>query len=638
MCGIAGVARLAGTLEANDLDDVEAMGISLVHRGPDSFRTWSDDVVALTHRRLAIIDLSEGGAQPKLSASGRFVLTFNGEIYNYKQLGDRLRSEGWINRTDSDSEVLLEVIERWGLAKFVDLADGQYAFALYDTVQRRVSLVRDRFGEKPLSYCVHNGRIYFASEVRAFERIRDLRLSMDLDAVGDFFRFNHIPGNATVFQQVRRVPPATIVEFDLRSSGPPTESTYWSPPEWQPHTAPRSPFDLDELVELVETSTRNRLVSDRPIGAFLSGGIDSSLTCALAARNVSGALKTFTMGWENVEYDESKQAQRVAAALGADHHHVRLSKGEVVRQARRLGVVMDEPFADPSLLAVQLVAASARQHVVVGLSGDGGDELFAGYNRHRWMLRISAAKHRLPLWARRQIASVARAGSPLLEIAMRPIAPTRRPRLVADKVAKFASAVSAASMTDSYQRLIAQNESVGQPRRLPTEVAAGLSSDDRDHFLWALRAADVTGYLCDDILTKVDRASMSVSLESRTPFLNKELAEYALRLGPRDLFGRNGGKQPLRAALAAVLPDVKFNQTKSGFGVPIADLLRGELLADLQDSISTAASRDLGVTYDWRGAVSKLTKGDDSPVAMLWSLLMFEYWYASRGAVSGRLN
>lgn len=373
-------------------------------------------------------------------------------------------------------------------------------------------------------------------------------------------------------------------------------------------------------------SVQNRMVSDRPLGAFLSGGIDSSLVCALAARHSEGPLKTFTMGWEDREYDESRQAAAVASALGSEHHDVRLGRSDVVTATQRLGSVMDEPFADSSLLAVLLVASQARKHVVVALSGDGGDELFAGYNRHRWLLRVARAHRSVPRALLNGSGRAATALAPIVERLLSPIPPTRRPRLVADKVRKLATALAASGVESAYQSLIAQDTSFGCERPLPSAVTSCMGSGEDAEVLWALRVADLTGYLPDDVLTKVDRATMAVSLESRTPFLNSDVAALALAMGPRDLIGSDGGKQPLRLLLRRLLPDVDFSQTKAGFGVPFISLMRQELRDLLGDAVETHVRRTPPVGPVWPVLFSRFQEGDDVPATLLWTLLMFEMW------------
>jgi asparagine synthase (glutamine-hydrolysing) len=468
--------------------------------------------------------------------------------------------------------------------------------------------------------------VYFASELRAFGEIPGLDLSLDASATGDYLRFGYVPDQATIYSKIGRVAPATLVEFDLDGIVQPTERSYWQIPQFAPASKSMVGDRSEELLHLLSASVRNRLVSDRPVGAFLSGGIDSSLVCALAAQHTTGALKTFTMGWEDAEYDESRQAATVAAALGADHHDVRLGRAEVVSAVERLGAVMDEPFGDSSQLAVLLVASQAREHVVVALSGDGGDELFAGYNRHRWLLTSRSVRKRVPKWVRHPGARLGHRAAPMVELALRRLPPTRRPRLIADKVRKLASMVESDSLAEAYQRLLAHDFEQGTGRNLTQDVKAALSAGQRDGVLWALRSADLTGYLPDDLLTKVDRATMSVSLESRTPFLHPDLVEAAFGLGAEQLIGRSGGKQPLRRLLGALLPTVSFDQRKFGFGVPVASLLRTELRSKLSDAVCTHVARRPPPGPQWSDLCARLNEGDDSAAPMLWSLLMFEQW------------
>ena len=630
MCGIAGVAKIGGSV-ARDAESIAvAMANAQFHRGPDASGAWSDSRICLSHRRLAIIDLSEGGVQPMHSEGGRFVVVFNGEIYNYREIGSCLEREGWRPRGHSDTEVLLAAVERWGLARFLDRVDGQFAFGLYDKVEGRLFLVRDRFGEKPLAFCVSGASVYFASDLRAFDKVPGLDLPLDPRSTADYFRFGHVPGQATIFTGIRRVAAATYVEIDLHGEAEMREQTYWRLPRRQSNGRLPDGVVGERLMGVLSESVRNRLVSDRPIGAFLSGGIDSSLVCALAARHTSGSLKTFTMGWDDSEYDESRQASRVAAALGADHHDIRLSRSDIVSAVGQLGAVMDEPFADSSQLAVLLVSTAARRDVVVALSGDGGDELFAGYNRHKWLLSTRALRSRLPHGSRRILARIATGVAPAVEQLFRPIPTSHRPRLVAEKIRKLARAVAAPSMNDSYQALISSDQTVGNPQRLSSDLSLALDSRNADELLWAIRAADIGGYMCDDILTKVDRATMAVSLESRTPFLHRELAEIAMSLDARQLIGRSGGKQPLRSMLQRLLPDVSFNQPKAGFAVPIADLLRYELRSKLSDAVSTHRDRTPPVNIDWHTLCARLDLGDDSAAPTLWSVLMFELWAERR--------
>lgn len=630
MCGIAGIARQAEPLGPGAAQMVRAMAEVMRHRGPDGTGEWIEGSVALSHRRLAILDLGSGGSQPMVSRSERYVVSYNGEIYNFRELTERLRGEGWRNRTTSDTEVLLAAVEHWGLQGFLDVADGMFAFALFDRAESHLYLVRDPFGEKPLVWAASGREVHFASDIRAL-RVSLGDLEMSESALRDYFRFGFVPGESTIFTQIRRVAPATYLDFDLRTTAPPEVVHYWQPPEW---SVTKEPASEDLLLDLLQASVDRRMIADRPLGAFLSGGIDSSLVCALAARRATGPIRTYTMGWEDAEFDESAQAARVASELGATHHDVRLSRSDVVEEARRLGSVMDEPFADSSLLATRLVAKAARSDVVVSLSGDGGDELFGGYNRHSWLLKVAAARRAVPGWSRRALSGGLRGSAPLLESLTKPIPPTRRPRLVADKARKLAGALRADTSVDAYQAVLTQLPEVGSARVLPDTVLEAMDSGDRDRVLWAIRVADMVGYLCDDVLTKVDRATMSVSLESRTPFLDRSVAMWALGQTADSLIGPDGGKMPLRRLLHGLLPSVSFDQPKAGFGVPVADLLRKELFSDLDEAC--LAHRDLLAAdgVDWRSMLGRLRGGDDRVAAPLWSLLMYSYWKDSSTAPS----
>lgn len=622
MCGIAGVASLGCGLERADAETARAMADVIRHRGPDDEGVWHDEHVALAHRRLSILDLTAAGRQPMASPSGRYTVVFNGEIYNFGSLGKELERGGWRPSGRSDTEVLLAAVERWGLDTFLARADGMFAFVLYDRAARRVSLVRDRFGEKPLAYAVHHNRLYFASELRAFRVVPSIDLSLDADATGDYFRFGCVTGTSTIYSAIKRVPPATVIDFDL-PCGMPRSRSYWDVTAADRATRLEGATDL---LELLSAAVRDRLVSDRPVGTFLSGGIDSSLVSALAARHVSGSLKTFTVGWEDRELDESAQAARVAAALGALHHDVRLDRAHVVASVERLADVMDEPFGDSSQLAVLMVATAARSEVVVALTGDGGDELFAGYNRHRWLLRTAAVQRCIPGWARRSAGSIMHRSAPFVDLALRRVPVTRRPRYIADKTRKLAKAATAASLRDSYQALLAADLTIGREREFADVVTRALDSTNADDVLWALRVADVVGYLADDILPKVDRATMAVSLESRTPFLHPDVAAAALGMTAAELLSPFSGKRPLRSLLSHLLPSIDFSQSKNGFGIPVAQLLRCELRERLGDAVTTYVRRSTPVALDWASLLAALDAGSDEPAPLLWSLLTFELW------------
>lgn len=642
MCGIAGTAIIESVLPSSARSVAVSMGEALIHRGPDGAGIWNDDHVALSHRRLAVLDISAAGAQPMESASGRYVAVFNGEIYNFLALSGELQATGWKPATTCDTEVLLAAIEHWGLSRAVQRFDGMFAFALYDRTNQVLSLVRDRFGEKPLVYARRGNRVWFASEVRALEASDMPAMTISREASLSYFRLGHVPGIHTIYSGVHRVAPGTIVSFNLAKravTGVGQEvHRYWELPG-PPHPKPSAPGtasddeftgdEHDELLEILTRSVGDRLVSDRPLGAFLSGGIDSSLACALAAGQTSGALKTFTMGWDDAEYDESVQAAGIAQHLGSDHTDVRLDRRDAAETALSLGTLMDEPHADYSQIAVLMVSRAARTELVVALSGDGGDEMFAGYNRHTWLPRVTRLRNRIPQRTRGPLANSLSAISPALTALSRPLPVNRRPRLLGDKFIKLANAINSPDASSAYDDVITLNPSIGTRTELPAVIRAALASNDPAIALWGLRAADVHGYLPDDVLTKVDRATMAVSLESRTPYLHPDLAEFAMHLSPAALIANGRGKQPLRKLLATLLPGADFSQTKTGFGVPIASLLRFELAELLECSITDFRTRTPPPeleAVDWEGLRHQLVHGDDSVAPRLWTLVAFELW------------
>jgi asparagine synthase (glutamine-hydrolysing) len=621
MCGIFGVAALRGDLTGEQLTIVARGSGAHKHRGPDGDGSWNDQRVALAHRRLAIIDLSDSGHQPMQSDSGRYVITYNGEIYNHQRVAARLTSSGWMPRGSSDTEVLLAALERWGLDATLETIDGMYAFGLYDRKLRRLILARDRFGEKPLHYSEEHGRLWFGSEVRSLEFVPGIDRRLSMEATRAYFRSGYVPGDRTIFSTMRRVSPGVYVEWNL-DTGASRTKRYWAP-------NPGPDVDEDALLDLMAQSVASRMVSDRPVGAFLSGGVDSSLVCALAAKASSEPLRTFTMAWDDREYDESTHAAAVASALGTRHTEIRLGRSDIVSASADLGNVLDEPFADSSLLATHLVARETRRHVVVALSGDGGDELFGGYNRHRWLLRVAALQRR-PRALRSAVSTLLGAFTGTVETVTRPIAPHRRPRLVADKMSKLARSLTTDDLLQAYQSTLAIDPSIGRPHPLSPEVNQELSTPDPNRSLLGLRLADLGSYLPDDVLTKVDRSTMACALESRAPFLNPEVAAAALAMKPERLFDSRGGKAPLRRLLRRLIPDVSFDRSKMGFGVPVASLLRGELREMLGDAVTSFERRPCPITLDSAGAMTRLVDGDDAPQHRLWAILAFELWAERR--------
>lgn len=634
MCGFAVVAALSSRWLNDAPALVERMRSTLVHRGPDGAGQWGDDNVIFGHQRLSILDVSDAGAQPMFSASTRFVIVFNGEIYNFKELAERLAETGWTSVSTSDTEVLVECIERWGLEKTLDQVDGMFAFALYDRQRKELILCRDRFGEKPLYYGVQNGIIYVASELRSFDVAGGPELLLDRKATADYFRYGFIPAPLSIYHGFFKVRPAHLIRVDLSGVGVADARELPSQPYW---TIPGPPDGTtsseEELRHVLRRSVTRRLVSDRPIGAFLSGGIDSSLTCALAAEAVTGSLKTFNMGWADKEHDESEQARRVASAIGAVHQRVEMSMTEAASVITDVGRIVDEPNADGSLIGMYLVAREARKHFVVALSGDGGDEMFGGYNRHLWLIRTAQMRRRLPEWSRRRLGSSLQRRSSAIARLSRPIPLSKRPRLVSDKMNKLGRALSETSVYGAYETVLAGNPAIPGEIDLPPEVSAALESADRTTALWSLRAADLVSYLPDDILAKVDQASMAVSLETRTAYLSPDVARIAMNMPHGDLIDGGDGKLPLRDFVEDLLPECNFTMPKTGFGTPFAQLMRGpgvELTEALVLRFMNRAKPPEIQQVDWPVLHNELMSGDDTKAFSVWAVVVFELWAEAR--------
>lgn len=634
MCGFAGAAAVSKPWLSDASALVARMCGVLEHRGPDSSGQWVDDHVVFGHQRLSILDITEAGAQPMFSASGRSVIVFNGEIYNFQDLAKRLSATGWVSRSFSDTEVLIECIEQWGLETTLAQVDGMFAFALYNRQRHELVLCRDRFGEKPLYYGVQNGTLYFASELKAFDVLGGPELLLDKKATAAYFRYGFVPAPLSIYHGFYKVRPASVIRVDLARASAAERLEIPSAPYWTvPEFAASQTTSLEEIHQLLLRSVGRRLVSDRPIGAFLSGGVDSSLTCALAAESVSGSLRTFNMGWDNEEHDESEQAQQVARSIGAIHHRVEMSVTEASSVVDEVGHILDEPNADGSLIGMYLVAREARGNFVVALSGDGGDEVFGGYNRHVWLTKSARFRREAPAWSRRALSRVLQNQARVIGVITTPIPTSRRPRLIANKISKMTRVLTATSGWDAYESVVAINSSIRGYLAMPPSVVAAIDSKSPDTNLWGLRAADLSIYLSDSILAKVDRASMAVSLETRTAFLEPDLVLAGLGMSHSDLIDRHGGKAPLRRIAESILPSCNFHLPKTGFGTPFADIMRGPARQRVAEAVELVLQRPLPrdvAIVDWKNLWRRFQAGDDSHALEIWSLLVFELWAASK--------
>ncbi|MBB2924544.1 asparagine synthase (glutamine-hydrolyzing) [Cellulomonas cellasea] len=600
MCGIAGV--LAQGAVAEDLD---AALVRLAHRGPDDTGTWAGPGVVLGHRRLSVVDPTPAGHQPMLSPSGRYVLTFNGEIYNHDELRAELVGRGHVFRSRTDSEVVLAAFVEWGEA-CVERFVGMFAFAVWDRDDRMLTLVRDRIGEKPLYYAHVGGRFAFASEIAALAGLPWVPTDLDHDAVRLFLAFRNVPSPWTIRAAIRKVPPAHVLR--LRDDRIEVEP-YWRPEDHL--AAPRLQIDraeaLDTLDGLLGRAVRGQVVADVPVGAFLSGGIDSSLVTALMTETAQRPVRTFTVGFTDAVHDESPHAAAVAQHLGTEHHALHLDESAALALVPELPQIYGEPFADASALPTRLVAASARRVVTVCLTGDGGDETFGGYERYDKLGRYAA-----PARALAPVGAAAQAVAHRLPPSVRRIA--RIAGMSAPDVARTLLAVTS-------PRTVARM--TGGP--VPPYPGGPWHLGDV-----ALRhrsmVSDLTGYLPDQLLTKVDRAAMSVSLETRAPLLDHRVVEFSLRLPPELLVG----KSLLRELLHRRVPPALVDRPKQGFTVPLARWLRGGLRPLLHDTLTPAVLADAGVV-DTAAVADLLRRHDagENHAAALWALLMLCLWVSA---------
>ena len=648
MCGIAGFWSPAAPGDATALcARAAAMAATLAHRGPDDAGAWADPGAGLAfgHQRLSIIDLSAAGHQPMVSASGRLVLSYNGEIYNYRALRDELAAAGHAFQGNSDTEVLLAAIEAWGIRRALERLNGMFAFALWDRPTRTLTLARDRLGQKPVYYGRAGGAFVFASELKALRRHPDFDPAIDEAALALYLRFAAVPAPWSIYRGVRKLEPGHLFELDiaaLRGDDLPASTPYWSAVEVA-RDGLADPFEgppdasVDVLDTLLRDAVRHCLEADVPLGAFLSGGIDSSTVVACMQAERTAPVRTFTIGFHEQAYDEAQWASRVARHLGTDHTELYVSTAEAQATIPRLAQIYDEPFADSSQIPTYLVSRLARERVTVTLSGDGGDELFGGYNRYQWGRSIGQVVANVPAALRRGGAALARAVPPpgwdAAFATVTPLLPRRfRYRDAGQKIHKLAELLAARDRTELYLFLLSQWHAPQAVLNCATEPATTVHDAARwpalGGYVEDMMALDATGYLPNNILVKLDRASMAVSLESRVPLLDHRLFAFAWRLPPAVRFRDGRTKWPLRQVLRRYLPDALIERPKMGFGVPIGAWLRAGLRDWAEDLLAEHRLRDAGhfdvaaVRRTWREHLS----GTRNWEHRLWAVLMFETW------------
>jgi asparagine synthase (glutamine-hydrolysing) len=643
MCGIVG---FIGKSIRSPEDIVRRMSAALVHRGPDDAGFWMDQTagLALGHQRLSIIDLSPAGHQPMHSHCGRYTIVFNGEIYNFEAIRRRLRGgsglQAW--RGHSDTEVFLAAISAWGLERALDSVVGMFAFALWDQEERALHLARDRLGEKPLYHGVIANSFVFGSELKALRAFPNSGMEVNRSALAELLQFGYIPAPYSIYGGIRKLESGKTVTIrvgangDFRTGEP---RSYWSInrsdlAERRREYAARDDESLvDELHKLLAESVRQQSVADVPLGAFLSGGIDSSTIVALMQAHSSRPVRTFTIGFHEKAYNEAHHAKAVARHLGTDHTELYVTPREAASIIPRLPQIYDEPFADSSQIPTFLVAELTRRHVTVSLSGDGGDELFGGYPRYLLGESLWRSIRRMPRWSRRATSHPINMLSAQNWDRVLAVLPNAlRTRVTGRRLHRFTQLLNAGSFDQMYLRLISQWQDANEVV-LNAAVASENAGDasvwsDEGSSLNRMRGFDVTQYLPDDLLVKVDRATMAVGLESRAPLLDHRVVEFAWGLPERVLVREGQGKWILRRVLDSLVPHHLVDRPKSGFGIPLGQWLRGGLREWAEHLLDERALRAQGFLnpVPVRSMWNQHLSGGHNREAYLWNVLMFQAW------------
>ncbi len=634
MCGLAGIFDPFNVLNYEFLKETtKLMSNKVRHRGPDSDGLWSDsdDRISIGHQRLSIIDLSANGSQPMVSSNKRYVIAYNGEIYNNETLRKELKNKNVHFKGNSDTETLIEAINFWGLEQTLHKLIGMYAFALWDRESKILKLVRDRIGIKPLYWGKIRKFFAFSSELSSFKEIRNTSFSINRNALTSLLKYNYIKSPMSIYENIYKLEPGCILTID--KNGNEQTERYWDIHHFYENKAKKEVLEekIYEIENLISDSVKLRMISDVPIGTFLSGGIDSSLVTALMQENSKKPINTFTIGFDKSDFNEASHAKKIAKYLGTKHTEHYITEKNALDIVYKLPHIYDEPFADVSQIPTFFVSQLAKTSVSVVLSGDGGDEVFAGYTRYLWSYYYSNKIKIMPKIIRKNLGKLIQNSRPETLNKLINLLPNRFiPPQASDRIKKIGSILSSDNSQDVYDALTSQWQDPYQGiiNNFNNNEAFKLNFSSKITDVCNMQVSDLTGYLPNDILTKLDRASMAVSLEARVPLIDHRLIEKSLNL-PDNLKIDNGkGKQILRKMLSKYIPTNLTNRPKQGFTVPLNDWLKGPLIEWAEDLLSEDKINREGY-FNYK-QVSQYWKEHKQGIAnrqnQLWSVLMFQSW------------